>query len=83
MRIKDIKNTLPLTSSRPPMPQLKPLKPPKKKIEIIYEDNDFVIDLFTEDKMVRVSVFDGGHFKDEVFVRKDDIYHDRKTKKMY
>ena len=54
----------------PPMP---PVKPPKKnKIERIYEDDDFVIDLFTEEKMVRVSMFDGGHFKDEIFVRKDD-----------
>lgn len=72
MRIKDIKSTLPLTSSRPPMPQLKPLKPPKKKIERIYEDDDFVIDLFTEEKMVRVSIFKDGHFCDEVFVKKED-----------
>ena len=54
----------------PPMPQVKP--PKKKKIERIYEDDYFVIDLFTEEKMVRVSVFEDGHFKDEVFVRKDD-----------
>ena len=54
----------------PPMP---PVKPPKKeKIKRIYEDDDFVIDLFTEEKMVRISVFDGGHFKDEVFVKKDE-----------
>lgn len=70
MKINEVKSTLPLTNSHPPMP---PVKPPKKnKIERIYEDDDFVIDLFTEEKMVRVSVFDGGHFKDEIFVRKDD-----------
>jgi hypothetical protein len=70
MRVSNIPNTLPLTSSRPPMPPVK--SPKKKKIERIYEDDDFVIDLFTEEKMVRVSVFDCGHFKDEVFVRKDE-----------
>lgn len=70
MRINDIKSNLPLTSSRPPMP---PVKPPKKeKIERIYEDDDFVIDLFAEEKMVRVSVFENGHFCDEVFVKKSD-----------
>ena len=46
--------------------------PKKEKLKRIYEDDDFTIDLFTEDKMVRVSVFKDGHFKDEVFVRKDD-----------
>ena len=70
MRINEIKSTLPLTSSLPLMPPTKPLK--KKKIERIYEDDDFVIDLFTEEKMIRVSVFDKGHYKDEVIVRKDD-----------
>ena len=70
MKVNEIKSTLPLTSSFPLMPPVKPLK--KKKIERIYEDDDFVIDLFTEEKMIRVSVFDGGHFKDEVMVRKDD-----------
>lgn len=70
MIISDIKNTLPLTSARPPMPPVKP--PKKKKIERIYEDDDFVIDLFAEEKIVRVSVFEDGHFKDEVFVRKDE-----------
>ena len=70
MKINEIKNTLPLTTSNPPMP---PVKPPKKeKIKRIYEDDDFIIDLFVEEKMVRVSVFDGGHFKDEVFVRWED-----------
>ena len=54
----------------PPMPEVKP--PKKEKIKRIYEDADFVIDLFPKEKMVRVSVFDGGHFKDEVFVRKDE-----------
>lgn len=62
-------------SSKPtpqPVLQLKPLKPIKERIKNIYNDDDFTIDLFTEDKMVRVSVFKDGHFKDEVFVRKDD-----------
>jgi hypothetical protein len=44
----------------------------KEKIKRIYEDDDFIIDLFTEEKMLRVSVFDGGHFKDEVLIRKED-----------
>ena len=70
MRINEIKSTLPLTSSLPPMPPTKPFK--KKKIERIYEDDDFVIDLFMEEKMIRVSVFNGGHYKDEVIVRKDE-----------
>ena len=70
MRINEIINTLPITSSLPPMP---PAKPPKKeKIKRIYEDDDFVVDLFVEEKMMRVSVFDDGHFKDEVFVKKDE-----------
>ena len=70
MRINEIKSTLPLTNSLPPMP---PVKPPKKeKIKRIYEDDDFVVDLFVEEKTIRVSVFDDGHFKDEVFIRKDE-----------
>lgn len=65
-----VQRTLPLTNSHPPMP---PVKPPKKnKIERIYENDDFIIDLFVDEKMVRVSIFDGGHYKDEVMVRKDD-----------
>jgi hypothetical protein len=70
MRINEIKSTHSLTSSHTPM---LPVKPPKKeKIKRIYEDDDFVVDLFAEEKMVRVSVFNGGHFKDEVFVRKGE-----------
>ena len=70
MRINEIKSTLPLTNSLPPMP---PVKPPKKeKIKRIYEDDDFVVDLFVEEKAIRVSVFDRGHFKDEIFIRKDE-----------
>ena len=55
-----------------PVPQLKSLKSIKERIKNIYNDDDFTIDLFVEDKMVRVSIFDGGHYKDEVMVRKDD-----------
>ena len=55
-----------------PVPQLKPLKSIQERIRNIYNDDDFAIDLFTEDKMVRVSVFKDRHFKDEIFVRKDD-----------
>ena len=70
MRINEIRSTLPLTNALPPMP---PVKPPKKeKIKRIYEDDDFVVDLFVEEKTMRVSVFDNGHFKDEVMVRKDE-----------
>ena len=42
------------------------------KIKRIYEDDDFIIDLFPSDQAVRVSIFKDGHFQDEVFVRKDD-----------
>ena len=80
MRINEIKSALPLTTSQPKMP---PVKPPKKeKVKRIYEDDDFVIDLFTEEKIVRVSVFDSGHFKDEVFVRRED-YIDWEAKEIY
>ena len=70
MKINEIKSTLPLTTSNPPMPPVK--SPKKEKIKRIYEDDDFIIDLFTKETMVRVSVFDSGHFKDEVFVKKSD-----------
>ena len=70
MKVKDVTQTLPLYSSIPQMPPGKPVK--KRKIERVYEDDDFVIDLFTVEKMVRVSMFKDGHFQDEVFVRKDD-----------
>ena len=69
MKINEIMSTLPLTSSLPPMQQIKQQK--KEKIKRVYEDDDFVIDLFIDEKKVRVSVFDHGHFKDEVFIRKD------------
>jgi hypothetical protein len=47
--------------------------PPKKeKIKRIYEDDDFIIDLFPDEPMVRVSIFKDCHFQDEVFVRKDE-----------
>ena len=58
------------TYSPPPMPPVKPSK--KEKIKRVYEDDDFIIDLFPGDKTVRVSVFEDGHFQDEMFVRKDD-----------
>ena len=45
--------------------------PKQEKIKRIYEDDDFIIDLFPEEPMVRVSIFKDGHFQDEVFVRKD------------
>ena len=70
MRINNVTHTFPLTSSLPSIPPIKP--PKKKKIERIYEDDDFTIDLFPEEQMVRVSIFNGGHFKDEVFIRKED-----------
>lgn len=70
MIISNVTNSFPLQSSLPPMSYIKPSK--KEKIKRVYEDDDFVVDLFVEEKMVRVSVFDNGHFKDEIFVRKDD-----------
>lgn len=56
--------------SRPSMPPLIPLKKPK--IQRIYEDDDFIIELFPDEPMVRVSIFKDCHFQDEVFVRKKD-----------
>lgn len=53
-----------------PMPQVKP--PKKEKIQRIYEDDDFIVDLFPEEPMVRVSIFKDGYFKDEVIIRKED-----------
>lgn len=61
-------HALPTTLSCPPIPQVKP--PKQEKIRRIYEDDDFIIDLFPGEKMVRVSVFDNCHYKDEVIVRK-------------
>lgn len=69
MKVKDVTHTTPLYSSISPM-QRKPVK--KNKIERVYEDDDFVIDLFTVEKIVRVSIFKDGHFKDEVFIKKED-----------
>lgn len=54
----------------PPMPPLKPLKKPK--IQRIYEDDDFIIDLFPDEPMVMVSIFKDNHFQDVVFVKKED-----------
>ena len=56
----------------PSKPTPQPVKPIQEKIKRIYEDDDFIIDLFPADKAVRVSIFKDGHFQDEVFVRKDD-----------
>lgn len=68
-KFKELMN-LPKTYSAPPMPPVKP--PIKERIKNIYNDDDFTIDLFVEDKMVRVSTFKDGHFKDEVFVKWED-----------
>lgn len=54
----------------PPMPPVKPSK--KEKIQRIYEDDNFIIDLFTDEPTVRVSIFKDCHFVDEVFVRKEN-----------
>lgn len=54
----------------PPMPPVKPAK--KEKIKRIYEDDNFIIDMFTEEPMLRVSIFKDNHFKDEIIIRKDD-----------
>lgn len=62
---------LPLTSSTLPMPLVKP--PKKEKIQRIYEDDNFIVDLIhNEDPVIRVSIFEDGHFKDEVLVRKSE-----------
>lgn len=50
--------------------QIKPFK--KEKIKRIYEDDDFIIDFFPEEPMVRVSIFKDNHFVDEVFIRKEE-----------
>ena len=70
--INPVYKTLPPGFTIPRKPKELAQPPKKKKIERIYENDDFIIDLFTEEKMVRVSIFDGGHYKDEVFVRKDE-----------
>ena len=70
MIISNVTPTVPLQPFVPSMPQAKFIK--KERVKRIYEDDDFIIDLFPEDRTVRVSVFDKGHFKDEIFVRKDD-----------
>ena len=72
VKINPIYNILPPGFAIPQKPKEQTHPPKKKKIERIYEDDDFVVDLFVEEKAVRVSIFDRGHFKDEVFVRKDD-----------
>ena len=43
-----------------------------KKMKRIYEDDNFVIDLFPKESIMRVNIFDDGHFKDEVFIKKSD-----------
>lgn len=48
------------------------MQPKKEKIKRLYEDNDFVIDLFVEDNTLRVSIFEDGHFKDEIFIKKEN-----------
>lgn len=50
--------------------QFKTLKKPK--IQRIYGDDDFIIDIFPENHIVRVSIFKDCHFVDEVFIRKED-----------
>lgn len=57
----------PYTPYIPPVKQLN-----KENLRRIYEDDNFTVDLFVKEKMVRVSIFKDGHFKDEVFVRKDE-----------
>ena len=42
------------------------------RIKRIYEDDDFIIDLFPADQEVRGSRFKDGHYQDEVYVRKGD-----------
>ena len=59
--------------NQPKIPPMPPVKLPKKeKIRRIYEDDDFIIDLFSEEPMVRVSIFKDGHFKDEVIIKESD-----------
>ena len=70
MKINGITTTLPLKTSFPPIQPEKPVK--KEKIKRIYEDDDFIIDLFVEEKIIRVSIFKNGHYQDEVLIRKDD-----------
>lgn len=60
----------PYTPYIPPIKQ--PKKPIQERIKNIYNDDDFAVDLFVEEKMIRVSVFDDGHFQDEMFIRKED-----------
>ena len=50
---------------------IKPLNKPKIQ-QRIYEDDNFIIDIFPNEPMVRVSIFEDNHFKDEVFIRKEE-----------
>ena len=70
--INPVYKTLPPWFSIPQRPKEQTQPSKKKKIERIYENDDFVIDLFVEEKMVRVSVFENEHYKDEVIIRKED-----------
>ena len=58
------------------IPEFKDCIITKPKLKRIYEDEDFIIDLVTNDlghPMLRVSIFDDkGHFLDEEFIRKTD-----------
>ena len=46
----------------------------ESKIKRVYEDDNFIIDICNTNKgpMVRVSVFDDGHWLDETYINKSD-----------
>ena len=63
-------NGIPVQPNIPPMPPVKPLKN-KTKINRVYEDDTWVIDLIGNN--VRVSYFEDGHFVDEIILTGDDF----------
>ena len=64
-------------NTQPKIPPMPPVKQPKKeKIRRIYEDDDFVVDLiYSKDPALRVSIFEDGHYKDEVIIKKSNYIY--------
>lgn len=56
-----------------PMPPVKP--PKKKKIDRIYEDENWVIDKIGD--RIRISYFEDYHFVDEKIISREDFYEEK------
>jgi hypothetical protein len=64
-------NTAPSQPRTPSIPDFKAAMNILSKVNRIYEDNDWVIDLIGDN--VRVSYFEDGHFVDEIILSKEDF----------